>query len=60
LLYLITRPFAWLLKLLTTIVKSPFKLMASIRDRRARKNAKFAAKAIRGQQKEAKAADKAA
>jgi hypothetical protein len=53
-IFLLTRPFVWLVKLVMAIVTAPLKLLRSNRDRRARKNAKFAAKAVKEQAKAAK------
>ena len=50
-IYLLTRPIAWLFKILTMIVKSPFRLVGAIRNHRMRKNVKVAAKAVREQKK---------
>jgi hypothetical protein len=54
-IYLLTRPIVWLIKTAKMIVRSPFKAMSARRNRHARKDAKFAANAIREQQKAAKA-----
>jgi len=43
-IYLLTRPIAWLFKLLVTIVKSPAKAGIAVRDHRTRKRIKEAAK----------------
>jgi hypothetical protein len=51
-IFLITRPFVWLFKFLKAIVTAPFKALRSRRDRKARKNAKFAAKAVKEQAKQ--------
>jgi hypothetical protein len=53
-IYLITRPFVWLIKTAKMIVTAPFRALRRRRDRKARKEAKFAAQAIRDQQKAAK------
>jgi hypothetical protein len=55
-IYLLTRPFAWVFALLVFIVTLPVRIVTSIRDHRARKNAKFAAKTLKTQAKEAKKA----
>ena len=44
--------------MLKAIIKAPFKTVAASRDRKARKNAKFAAQAVKQQQKEAQEAAK--
>lgn len=59
-LFLITRPFVYLFKLLKTIVKAPFKFVGAIRYHNTRKNAKLAARAIKQQNKAAAAAPVAA
>lgn len=51
-IYLITRPFVWLVKLLKAIVTAPVRMLHARRDRKARKNAKFAAKAAKQQAKQ--------
>jgi len=51
-IFLITRPFVWLFKLLKAVVTAPFKAIRASRDRKARKNAKFAAKAVKDQAKQ--------
>jgi hypothetical protein len=48
----------WLSKLLRMIVSFPVKLISTFRNHRTRKNARFAAKTIRRQAKEAKQAAK--
>ncbi len=53
-IYLLTRPIVWLIKTVKMIVGSPFRALSARRNRRARKDAKFAANAIREQQKAAK------
>jgi len=58
LIYLITRPIAWLFALLLFIVTLPWKLVTALRDHRSRKNTKIAAQAVKAQAKEAKAAAK--
>jgi hypothetical protein len=58
LIYLLTRPFAWLFALLLFIVTLPWKFATGIRDHRARKNTKVAAQAVKQQAKEAKQAAK--
>jgi hypothetical protein len=55
-IYLITRPIVWLIKTIKMVVTAPFRAMRARRDRRARKDAQFAANAIRDQQKAAKKA----
>ncbi len=50
-IFLLTRPFVWLVKLVKSIVTAPFRMLRANRDRRARKNAKFAAKAVKQQAK---------
>jgi hypothetical protein len=55
-IYLITRPFVWLIKTIKMVVTAPFRALTRRRNRKARKNAKFAADAIRDQQKAAKKA----
>jgi hypothetical protein len=57
-IFLLTRPFVLLFKLLKAIVKAPFKAVSAQRDRKARKNAKFAAAAVKQQQKETKTASR--
>ncbi len=52
-IYLLTRPIAWLFKILTMIVKSPFRLVGAIRNHRMRKNVKLAAQVARDQKKAA-------
>jgi hypothetical protein len=54
-IYLLTRPIVWLVKTVKMVVGSPFRALRARRNRRARKDAKFAANAIREQQKAAKA-----
>ena len=51
-IFLITRPFVWLFKMLKAIVTAPFKALRRRRDRKARKDAKFAAKAVKEQAKQ--------
>jgi hypothetical protein len=51
LIYLLTRPIAWVLAILVMVVKSPFKLAGAVRNHRMRKNAKLAAQVARGQNK---------
>jgi hypothetical protein len=53
-IFLITRPFVWLFKLLKSIVTAPFRMLRARRDRKARKDAKFAAQAVKDQAKAAK------
>ena len=53
-IFLITRPFVWLFKLLKAIVTAPVRMAHASRDRKARKNAKFAAQAVKDQAKAAK------
>lgn len=53
-IFLLTRPFVWLIKLLKSIVTAPLKMLRANRDRRARKNAKFAARAVKEQTRAAK------
>lgn len=53
-IYLITRPFVWLVKLVKTVVTAPFKMLRAKSNRKARKNAKFAARAVKDQAKAAK------
>lgn len=53
-IYLITRPIVWLIKIVKRVITAPFRALRARRDRRARKDAKFAAQAIREQQKVAK------
>ena len=48
-IYLLTRPIAWLFKVLMMVVKSPFKAVGAVRDHRMRKNVKVAAQAVRQQ-----------
>ena len=48
-IFLITRPFVWLVKLLKAIVTAPAKLFRGRRNAKVRKNAKFAAKAVKKQ-----------
>ena len=50
-IFLITRPFVWLAKLLKAIVTAPLKLFRGNRNRKTRKNAKVAAKAVKQQAK---------
>lgn len=50
-IYLLTRPIAWLFKILMMVVRSPYKLTLAIRNHRMRKNVKVAAKAVREQKK---------
>jgi hypothetical protein len=52
-IYLLTRPIVWLIKTLKMIIRSPFRAVSRRRNRRARKDAQFAAQAIREQQKTA-------
>jgi hypothetical protein len=58
LIYLLTRPFAWLFALVLLIVTLPMKLVMAVQNHRMRKNAKFAAKHAKSQIKEAKQARK--
>lgn len=53
-IYLITRPITWLIKTIKMVVGAPFRTLRARRNRRARKDAKFAAQAIREQQKTAR------
>jgi hypothetical protein len=53
-IYLTTRPITWLIKMVRMVLSAPFKAVGRRRNRRARKDAKFAAQAIRDQQKAAK------
>ena len=53
-IYLLTRPIVLLVGIVMMIVKAPFKAVARRRNRRARKDAKFAAQTIREQQKAAR------
>jgi hypothetical protein len=53
-IYLLTRPIVWLIKIVKMIAGAPFRAVSARRNRRARKDAKFAAGAIRDQQKAAK------
>lgn len=39
-IYLLTRPIAWLFAILMMVVKSPFKLVGAVRNHRLRKNVK--------------------
>jgi hypothetical protein len=50
-IYLLTRPIAWLFKILMMVLRSPFTLVAAIRNHRMRKNVKVAARAVREQKK---------
>ena len=50
-IYLLTRPIAWLFKLVMTIVKAPYKMSLAARNRRMRKNVKLAAQVARDQKK---------
>jgi len=53
-IYLLTRPIVWLIGIVLMIVRAPFKAVSHRRTRRARKEAHFAAQAIREQQKAAR------
>lgn len=53
-IYLLTRPIVWAVKLVRMIVKLPFKMVGAVRNHGTRKNAKFAAKTIKEQAKAAK------
>jgi hypothetical protein len=46
-IYLISRPFTWLFKIVKGAVKAPFKAVVGVRDHRGRKNAKIAAQAVK-------------
>ena len=59
-MWLITRPFVYLFKLLKTIVKAPFKAVRAKRNHTTRKNATLAATAVKQQQAAAAAAAVAA
>ena len=48
-IYLLTRPIAWVFKLVMWIVTRPAALMRSIRDHRVRKDVKVAAQAAKRQ-----------
>ncbi len=52
-IYLLTRPIAWLFAILLIAVKSPFRLAGAVRNHRMRKNVKLAAHAAREQKKAA-------
>ena len=52
-IYLLTRPIAWLFKILMAIVKAPYKLTLAMRNHRMRKNVKMAAQVARDQKKTA-------
>jgi hypothetical protein len=54
LIYLLTRPITWLIKTVRMIVRAPFRAVSRRRNRRARKDARFAAQAVREQQKASK------
>ena len=53
-IYLLTRPITWLVAIVLMIVRAPFKAVSHRRNRRARKEAHFAAQTIREQQKAAR------
>ena len=50
-IYLLTRPIAWVFSILVMVAKSPFKLVSAVRNHRMRKNAKMAAQVAREQRK---------
>ncbi len=53
-MYLLTRPFVWLFKLLKKIVLLPAQIFKSVRNRRMRKNVKQMVKANKTAKKESK------
>ncbi len=55
-IYLLTRPIVWVIKMVKMVLGAPFRALRARRDRHARKDARFAATAIREQQKAAKKA----